>query len=253
MPKEVTVKQGTALPAELTDLSQWGMPAVLGNDIIIPKILPMQPSSDLVTDMKAQIGEFRDSLSGEKLGSIVEPIEVIPFHVEKYWDILVEKGDQFEWDASIPLIEDPAKAGYNDNLPWKDTVEGVNIKRVRRMNFYVLLPAQMAEGSSLPYIFSFKSTSFVEGKKVYSQMYMRNVRAKLPPAAYTFKIAGVKTKNEKGTFIVPTVELGRRSTVDEIKEAFEWFKIVSKGGVRVDDSDLKESSGVVDTTGTGQF
>lgn len=252
MSKEVSVKQ-EQLPAEIADLSQWGMPTVLGNDIIIPKILPMQPSSELVTDMKAQIGEFRDSLSGEKLGSIIEPITVIPFHIQKFWDILVEDGDQFKWQTSIPLIEDPMNKGYNDNLPWKDAVDGINIKRIRRMNFFVLLPSQMEQGTSLPYIFSFKSTSFVEGKKVYSQMYMRNPRAGLPPAAYTFKIAGIKTKNEKGTFIVPTVELGRRATNEEVKEAFDWFKIVSKGGVRVDDSDLTAGESVVDAQGTGAF
>lgn len=260
MAKELAVKQEQAVSTEVFNPSDWGVPTQMSQDLLIPKILPMQPSSDLVTDMKAQIGEYRDSISGEKIGSIVEPIEVIPFAVQKFWDISVEGEDgQFQWDHSIPLIEDPVNKDYNDNLLWLDKdSDGKNIKRIRRMNFFVMLPKEIAAGTALPYIFSFKSTSFVEGKKVYSQMYMRNVSQKLPPPAYVFKIGGKKEKNDKGTFIIPTVELGRKSTAAEIAEAFKWYKLVAKGAVKVDDSDLtdgKEVSemGEAEPSGTGAF
>ena len=81
-------------------VSDWGNDVYLGaNDIVIPKILPMQGLSQMVADGKAMMGEFRDSLSGEKLGSIAEPIPVVPFHVEKVWDVLEEDGDQFKWSV----------------------------------------------------------------------------------------------------------------------------------------------------------
>lgn len=255
MSKEVAAKE-PMLPS--TELQEWGNDVVLGQDIVLAKILPMQPSSVFVGDMKAQIGEFRDSLSCAKIGSIAEPFEIIPFHVEKFWDIMEEDGDNFKWARSEPLIENPAEKGYNDNLPWSDTVNGEKIKRIRRMNFYVMLPSEIAAGTSVPYIFSFKSTSYREGKKMFSQMYMRNRRANLPPPGFLFKISGIKTKNEKGTFIVPTVELSRQATQAEIAECLNWYKMIKKGGVKVDDSDL----GSVDTaevmaeggdTGTGAF
>lgn len=252
----VAVKPSNAL-AE-ADLSQWGEAQPLGQDIVIAKILPMQPGSDMVVDGKAVMGEFRDSLSGAKLGSIVEPIDIIPFHVEKFWDILVKEGDQFEWDHSVPLVENPADSGYNDNLTWNEVVEGKEIKRVRRMNFYVLLPSEVASGADVPYILSFKSTSFREGKKVYTQMYMRNRRSNLPPPAFTFKLSGIKTKNDKGTFIVPTVEMGRASTPTEIGSCLTWFKMIKGGGVKVDDSDLTNKAETslfadVEDTGAGSF
>ena len=165
MKKELEVKP-TALPLSTVSAADWGPDEYVGgSDIVIAKILPMQPSSVLVTDGKAVMGEFRDSVTGVKMGSIVEPIEVIPFHIEKFWDILVKDGDQFEWDHSEALIENPALAGYNDNLPWTDTVDGQEIKRVRRMNFYVLLPSEVVTGASVPYILSFKTTSFREGRR----------------------------------------------------------------------------------------
>lgn len=255
MNKEVATKE-SQLPS--TDIAAWGNEVTLGQDIVIAKILPMQPSSVLVGDMKAQIGEYRDSLSGAKIGSIAEPFDILPFHVEKFWDIMEEEGDNFKWKRSEPLIENPAEKGYNDNLPWSDTLNGAKIKRIRRMNFYVMLPSEIADGSSVPYIFSFKSTSYREGKKVFTQMYLRNRKANLPPPGYLFKVSGIKTKNEKGTFIVPTVELGRRASSAEITECLNWYKLIKKGSVKVDDSDLSsvDASDVMsegDDTGTGAF
>lgn len=218
-----------------TDTATWGSDVYLGvSDIVIAKILPMQGLSQLVADGKAMMGEFRDSLSGAKLGSITEPFPIIPFHVEKVWDILEEQGDQYKWVRSEALVEDPLKPGYNDNLPWNDVVDGINVKRVRRMNFFVMLPSQIATGEAVPYLLSFKSTSYREGKKLFTQMYLRNRKANLPPPAYTFILSGVKQKNDKGTFITPTLELGPKSTPEQITECFNWYQLVKKGAVKVD-------------------
>ena len=246
----------------VSDLSQWDVGTqTLGQDVLLSKILPMQGMSQLVTDGKATVGEFRDSVTGEKLGSIIEPIEVIPFHVEKLWDVLKEVSEngqkRFVYSRSEPLIEDPRHKEYNDNLPWDGAEDGTPIKRIRRMNYYVLFPKEVENGNSLPFIMSFKSTSFREGKKLFTQMYVRNARAAMPPPAYTFKIGGIKAKNQAGQmYIVPTVELGRKSTPKEIAECLEWYKTIKgkKPGVTVtiDDSDL--STGEAATSqDTGEF
>jgi len=256
MSKQVVAKEANELAVQ--NLNEWGEAPVLNaQDIIIPKILPMQPSSELVTDAKASIGEFRDSLTSAKIGSIAEPFEIIPFHMDKVWDINEEDEDgNFKWVRTEPLIEDATKPGYNDNLPWQDTENGVAVKRIRRMNFYVMLPGEIAGGGATPYVISFKSTSFKAGKQMYTQMYMRNRAANLAPCAYTFKVGGEKQKNEKGTFIVPSVELGRKSTAEENAACLTWFKTIKKGGVKVDESDLKDAASVaadVEMTGPGAF
>lgn len=256
--KELQVKASAAVSADVADLSQWGTPQPLGQDVVLSKILPMQSTSKLVQDSKAQFGEYRDSLTGERLGSIAEPIVLLPFHVEKFWDILEpnEKGD-FKWVRTEPLIENPASPGYNDNLPWMDKVNGVETKRIRRMNFYVLRPQEIAEGTSIPYILSFKSTSYKEGKKLYSQMYMRNRRANLPPPGYLIILGGRKEKNDDGSWIVPEYELGPKASAEQIQEALNWFKMIKQGGVKVDDSDLQDTAQMsfteADDTGTGAF
>lgn len=252
MGKEVTIKKEQAVSTEV-NLGEWGIPEVMSSDILIPKILPMQPLSELVTDDKALAGEFRDSVSGEKLAGVGEAIEVIPFAVNKVWDEYEEKGTQYEWVKSYPLEEHPAKAGYNDLLPWQDKNElGVNIKRVRRMNFFVLRPKDIANGGAIPFILSFKSMSFIEGKKMFSQMYMRNLSQKLPPPAFTFNILNKKDKNDKGVFYVPTVSVGRRTTDEELTQCLNWYKIVNKGGVRVDESDVQAAEKQQDQ-GTGDY
>lgn len=263
MSKEVVAKAKSEVSTEVASLSEWGAPQPLGQDIVLSKILPMQGMSKLVMDGKAQFGEFRDSVTGEKMGSIVEPLVLLPFHVEKFWDVQQpnEKGD-FKWVRTEPLIENPADPKYNDNLPWMDKeklADGsmVETKRIRRMNFYVLRPSEIEAGTSIPYILSFKSTSFKEGKKLYSQMYMRNRRANLPPPGYLIVLGGRKDKNDDGTWVVPEYELGPKASAEQIQEALNWFKLIQKGNVKVDDSDLQDveqmSFSEEDAAGTGNF
>lgn len=215
-------------------LSDWGVEQINTNDIVIPQILTMQGMSDFVMEGKAMFGEFRDSVNGALIGSLDKPFEMIPFYIDKKWDVYHLQGDKFVWQKSMPLIENPLAPGYNDNLPWEDSFEGVKIKNVRRFNVFCLLPSEIAAGNSLPYYFSFKSSSMKEGKKLYTHMYVRNPRAKLTPASTVIKIAGVKTKNDDGTYIVPTIELGRAATDVEVAECLNWLKVVKSSKVKLD-------------------
>lgn len=260
MSKEVVTKKVNEVSTDVTAMAGWEDTGVtLGQDLVIAKILPMQGMSKLVTDGKATFGSFVDSLTGVKLGSVTEPIAMVPFHVEKFWDIqeMNEEG-KFKWVRTIPLVENPADENYNDNLTWSDKENGVEIKRVRRMNFYVLLNKEIDDNSAVPYILSFKSTSYKEGKKLLSQMYMRNRKVNLPPPGYNIILRGEKKSNDDGTWIVPEYDLGPKSTPEQMQEALNWFKVIRKGGVKVDESDVQaeddaQMSFDVDDAGTGKF
>ena len=254
--KEVAVKGPSSVA--VATAQDWGDTGVtMGQDIVIAKILPMQPSSILVGDNKARIGEFRDSLTGVLLGEITAPFPILPFHVEKFWDIMEDDGKgNFKWMKTEPLVENPVAPGYNDNLPWVDKVNGVAIKRVRRMNFYCMLPSQIASGESVPYIISFKSTSYREGRKLFTQMFMRNKRANLPPCAFVYALGGVKKENDNGKFVVPTLEIGRRASPEEVAECFNWYQTIRKGAVKTDESDVKNAADLgagIEDEGTGEF
>lgn len=253
MGNDVAVKTNNALTTE--QMNEWGAPVISAQDIILPKILPMQATSDLVTEGKANMGEFRDSLSGVLLGKIDAPFECIPFFVDKCWDIQQQgDDDKFKWIKTVPVVENPASPDYNDNWPWAKEEDGIKYKNIRRFNFYVLLPSEVAKGSSIPYIFSFKSTSMKEGKKLFSQMYMRNTRSGLPPAAYHVKIGGTREKNDQGAFIVPSFELAGQSTPEELAECLNWIRMIKGGRVKIDEADVQKgdlSAGV--DTGTGDY
>jgi hypothetical protein len=252
--KELEVRPSQALSAHLA--ADWEAPAISTQDIIIPKILPMQGLSVAVAEGRAQMGEFRDSLNNTLLGTITSPVHLIPFFMDKAWDILEEQADgSFKWAKTVPVVENPASADYNDNWKWEAEVNGIKVKNVRRFNFYMLRPEEVADGSSVPYIFSFKSTSIKEGKKLFTQMYMRNIKAGLPPAAYTIKVGGVRQKNDKGIFIVPQYTIDRKATPEELQECLMWIKTIKSGRVKVDNSDTQETEAeatVVDS-GTAEF
>lgn len=244
--KQEVVKKESQVPAAMT-AEAWGADvAIGGQDIVIAKILPMQGMSQLVDQGTAKVGEMRDSLTGALIAGIDQAFDFIPFHVEKFWDVY-EGG---EFTRTEPLIENPQQAGYNDNLQWQDG----ETKRVRRMNFYGLLAGEVEAGTSVPYILSFKSMSFKEGKKLFTQMYLRNRRANLPPCGFVVRVKGVKRENDKGKFIVPVIELGRKANEGEVKEAYNWYTLIKKGGVKVDDSDVKgQEAGNVDLSDTAEF
>ena len=241
MANEVAVKGKQELATEMA--AAWASPTMSAQDIVIPKILAMQGLSVAVTEGKAQMGEFRDSISNNLIGSIDKPFTAIPFYVDKVWDILEEQADgSFKWKRTVPVVDNPKSPDYNDNWKWEAEVNGAKVKNVRRYNFYFLLPSEVADGTAIPYIFSFKSTSIKEGKKLFTQMYMRNTRAGLPPAAFKIQVSGTREKNQKGVFIVPKYSLGEKATDAELSECLTWIGTIKQGKVKVDESDVQGST-----------
>ena len=255
MGKEVAVKENKEVQQQLPqELMDWGDTGVnVGQDMLLPRLLVMQPTSDLVTDGQAVMGEFRNSVTGERLGSIIEPVEVICFHVVKSLDInRLDEGGQYLWDRNIPLVENIMSPDYNDNLPWEGKDEdGTPIKRIRRLDFFCLIRKDLASGAAMPYTLSFKSTSMKEGRKMLNQMYVRNKAAKVPPCMYSFILAGTKEKNDKGTFVKPNVSLGTLINVDELRTTKYWYDLVAKGQVKAELTG--ETIKDVDDTGLGEF
>lgn len=255
MSNELTVKQQNQVSAEL--MADWGAPKVSSKDIIIPKILPMQGLSVAVAEGRASMGEFRDSLNNNLMGNINDkPVHCIPFFLEKCWDVMQEQADgSFKWAKTVPVVENPLAPDYNDNWKWEDEVQGLKVKNVRRFNFFVLIPSEVEAGTSIPYTMSFKSTSIKEGKKLLTQMYMRNIRAGLPPAAYTIKLGGTRQKNDKGIFIVPNFVSDRRATDQELQECLYWIGMIKSGQAKVDDSDVQGAADVevAQADGSGEF
>lgn len=253
MSKAIVKKEEAQLPVVSNEelVNDWGVQTSPSSDMLVPKILPMQGLSQFVVARKAQMGDFVDSLTGKKLGDIDTPVGIIPFFCQKMWDVQAQQADGgFKYDGTFPVVENPIDPNYNDNLKWQE--EGLDregkkcmLKRIRRMNFFCLLDGQ-ADG--MPYVISFKSTSYREGRKLWTAMYVRNVSAKIPPAAFAYNLGGALQTNAKGAYIIPSVQETRRTTPAELTACLKWIKLINKGAVKVDASDDQQVEEVSDDT-----
>lgn len=219
----VATTQETAVAEVAQNLGDWGENQMDSRDIILPKILCMQGLSDLVTDGKAVMGDFVDSLSSTVIGNINEPVKIIPFHMEKVY--IISKKEQGDSRYTFDRFE----AVENQNYPFEEEMNGVKYKYEYTLQFYCLRPEDM----SLPYVISFKSTSLRTGKVLSTQMYVRNRAAGLVPPAYVMELSGRKEKNDQGTFIVMEVKAAEKSTPGQINECLNWYKTVKSGATKV--------------------
>ena len=231
--QEVVKKEESALVAGSMDMGAWGTPEISSKDIIIPKILCMQGLSVLVADEKAKMGDLVDSMTQEVIGNCTsKPVQFIPFHMEKIIIIskLVDKDYEFDHIENV--------TAENENRPYEEVIGPDTFKNEFAMNFYVLRPEDM----SLPYIISFKGMSRKAGKILATQMFVRNAAAGKIPPAFVMELAGVKTKNDKGTFYVLESKAVRDSSAEEIASAFTWYKTVNSGGVKTHEESIKKDA-----------
>lgn len=205
-----------ALPQEAMD--DWGGSVELSaKDIVIPKIWTMQGLSDFVTEGKAKLGEYVNSVTGEVLSDYKKgDLEFIPFHMNKLWYVF-EDG---EFKESIALTS------ANEDLPFEEDNGLIKITRSKVYQFFVLLTSELEGGSAIPYVIQFTRTSLQAGKVLATQMYMQNKMAGLPPAGMAFTLSGVLEKNDKGSFIVNKVQKSRQAMPEELELAYSWFKTV---------------------------
>lgn len=235
-PSKAVAVKGQNSPVTINP-ADWGAPTITSKDIVIPKIFAMQAMSKLVVDGKAKFGEFIDSLSGLVLGDTKNPIEFIPFYMEKVFVVMEEKNKKFEFKTQIPIAADNENEEFEQESP-----EGVAQKWYRTLNFYCLFPKEIANGSAIPYLISFRSASARAGQALATVMFMKNLKAGKTPASVTMALTGEKKTNDKGTFIVLGTKEVRPSTDAEVIECFEWVKTIKGGGVKVDHSDLVEEA-----------
>lgn len=243
MEKQIEPKKSSAI-AVATDMDAWGGGQIVtSNDIVIPKILPLNFMSEKVKNNEGKYGEFRDTLSNNLMGSIDQPMEFVPFYMEKKWlefEIVTNKSGarKREFARIIPVQDNATKPGYNDDLPYVD--EAAKVERDRCMDFYVLIPSEVEAGIALPYVLSFRRTSLKAGKKLATQMFLTNTRAGKVPAAVTMLLSGKSKENDDGEFVVLDVTPKREATANEVTEALRWLKLIRAGQTKVDDSDIKK-------------
>lgn len=231
---QAPAKQSVGGPLVGTEVDgAWGGEDISNTDIIIPKILLMQPMSELVTGGTAKIGEFRDSLNKERvLGSDKSPIEMIVFGTFRTWLTFIDG----EYESTTKCDH------TNEDLRLEEVAEnGSIITRDKVLNIYCLLTKDLANNEAFPFVLSCRRTSYQTGKKIVTHIKKLQM-FKQPSAAKVFSLSSRKEQNDKGTFFVTDVDVVRDSTPLEVAQAYEWYRSLAKGKVRVDDSDLTSST-----------
>lgn len=234
MTNEVAKTQST-LPAAETNFD-WGQTEVSSNDIVIPKVVMMQPLSNPVTEGKAKFGDFISGATGLPIGNIDVGFEFIPFYMSKFhWVSKLKDGKGKEKEFQFDRVEECTRQA-DENKPWDDCdQDGVPIKRTFVRRFYGLI-----KGLAIPVILEAKGTSASFGKKLATQMYVMNAASKLPPCATVIMVNGEKRKNAKGSFAVMDFTPVRPATKEEITDCFHWFKLVKSGDTKTEEEVQKE-------------
>lgn len=272
--KEVAHAQTTALSAVEKEAAQVSAGTeVVASDVLIPRLLLMQGISPLVTSRKAQIGDMVRSTTGEKLGNPDKPLVIVPLTMINSWISFEDTGEgQPQFRGQIPRGVTRRDANglaveTNEGLPWDyKGPNGEDMFRRKAITLYALVPSDVAayqaeiarataEGEApdlsknlLPVVITFQSTSFKHAGRKCASFFNDVKKLRASPFNYSITLECREEKKGKNAWYIldfAKVESSiKKGMTDEAKaewravqqEAASWVTILSKGGVKTDDS-----------------
>ena len=244
-------------------------PNILASDVLIPRLLLMQGTSDFVKERKAQLGDMVRSTNAEKLGDPDTPINFIPLSSpQPTWIREARQKGAQRWEFRGIEKRD---AG-NDTLPWTFNAdkEGILLpdgarsdyewRRVKCLTLFAILPQDIdafqleqkkaAEGelpdfskALAPIQFTFRSTGLRAGKEVTTYFTQAASFARggysAKPHAYSLKLECFLDTNDQGSYYVFRVNRDRpaKLTAEQLAEVEPWVAIVNSSApnLKVDD------------------
>jgi len=245
MSKAVAKKQSTFLEdfSEADFASATHAQDLSAQDILIPKLLVMQPQSPQVISGDCELGDVVDTATWTALAKAArgknpsKPLEFVPFDWSKYWIIKKQDGNRFKTEKLVRVNRTNQRDDPWDR--WKGA-DGVLRERVYLHLFHVLVP-----GKPFPYVLGFKGASRKAGDMVVTQMFTINPSLegeawKKSQFASVMKITPKVISKADSTFVVLEAKTSRSSTYSEACEALSWYKKVSAGEAKVDLSGIDD-------------
>lgn len=216
-------------------------------DILIPKLLLMQGTSEAVGDEKAEAGSTINSLTTETLAVKGKPLEIIPIkEMPKTW--VIERFDEADERFVFDHVEQWKPA--DKDLPWEFQEAGQRYRRSGCLNFFVLVASEVGKDTMLPYMISFRRTNSQAGKKLHTyfelgKMAFKQGNRNSIPMAKVLQLVSKVQKKDKNAWFVYDLDLAsqRAASADEKEAGVTWFKNLKTTQVKVDESDLKQSEG----------
>jgi hypothetical protein len=214
------------------------------SDITIGRIAIMQGLSDLVKMGKARPGAIINLLDGKELGFKDEKaVEFIPVKSQKYW---IEKNA----DNDSFIGRKPALSA--NELPWEESVDGVNIKRMYHHSFFVLLPSEIKNLEAMPLEISFRSTDLQAAKKL-SALLLKLRKRQEASWNRVFTLTTMLKQKDKHSWFGSMVEVGRETTKQERVEAYNWYKIISDTNTKVTYQEEERPAGAEILSDTSEY
>lgn len=230
--------------------SGWGgMEGVDPADVLIPRVLIMQPISELVTEAKAQAGALVRSTTGEFLGGKKGQDDVfmpfVPLFIQKIWVVMEYVGQKSEFRRTEPYTAQNAQA------PWTWQENGAKWERNQANNLFALLPGDIAketaarrklaetgelpdaEDALIPVVIQFTRSSFKVGKEVATH-FAKSAAFGVPAAASTLSLYTELVKGEKGSYYIYKMGPRAKTPMDHLELAKRWYGVVSKTSLKVD-------------------
>jgi hypothetical protein len=210
-------------------------------DLLLPKLLLLQGSSALVNEGKFVNGDIINSLTEEKLGDKTKQIEILPISYYSTWTVL-EKGSG-KFVGSIPYQE-------GKELPYDgESDDGRAVNNYYTINVYALLVKELEQGAALPVLISFRSKSLTTGKRLITSHFLFCQMHKAPAYAKSVFLGCTYQKNDKGSFHIFSIALGKKATPEQMAAAQMWESTLRGGDVKIDEKEETDAP-VVDTSST---
>lgn len=207
---------------------------VQAQDLVIPKLLLMQNTSEYVGDEKAKLGDVVNSQTIEVLGGFASPVAILPLKLYKTWRVYDMSGGQPEFMHQDPVT--PA----NEKQEWEGTevVDGqtIPVRRDLCFNFFALLKTDIANGEGFPVVVSFKRTSMQAGRQLATQMFKMGA-IRRPSYARNILLSVKKEKKDTNTYAVFECRVGDLSSEAEMLECKKWLGLLGSMKYTVDEKD----------------
>lgn len=249
-------------------------------DIVVPRLLLMQGTSDFVKDRKAQLGDMVRSVGPVKLGDPEHPVDFIPLtDPVPTWIVETRAVGQQRW--TFKRVE--PRTAMNDTLPWSfkadkegkllpdDAKSDFEWRRVKCLTGFVILPADIdafqvelkkSEAGEMPDIskaltpilISFRSTSFKAGKEV-STFFTQVQQFKQKAHNFMLKLGCFLDKNDQGTYYVFSVDRSKPVPVKpEHKESVAyWAELTNTQGASLKVDEAGDEGEQIGGAGGGNF
>jgi hypothetical protein len=241
MENEVVTKAKNELSTEMASMMQeMDYSAVEARHLKIPKLLLMQQMSKyVVEDDICKAGDIVNSLNGEVYGSIREkdysPVRVIPIQMLEQWVVQEDLGNG-KWD----YVETVRVTPQNTDWEWNAVVDGKKLKRTKNLSFFVLLEKDLGNPLALPFVVTFRSTSYKKGLVLAHHFALcktaKEAGVLRVPMDRVFEVGGGVEKNDKGTFYVLNIREVSHATTAAMNQAFGWYKQIKQSSKKFEEA-----------------